>query len=222
MSSSQLPLRLATEPVVFRTLEQIAREGARRALQKAIEEEVAEYVQAHKHHVDESNHRLVVRNGRKPPRTILSGVGPLEVIQPRVDDRRVDENGVRFRFALVLDRQADVLWWYRNKGGAGNFMLQGYKKNKIYPDFVVRQKDTGPHHVLVLESKGKHLEGNPDTTYKRAVAAYFGAPARWSRGSNSASRSRTMFFGFRCSTRPNPMVATGKTSYSIFCRPAPN
>ena len=27
--------------------------------------------------------------------------------------------------------------------------------------------------MLVLESKGAHLEGNPDTTYKRAVAAYF-------------------------------------------------
>src|SRR6478752_10444036 len=102
MSSSTFALRLATEPVVFASIEQIAREGARRALQKAIESEVAEYVQAHQHHVDESNHRLVVRNGHKPPRTILSGVGPIEVIQPRVDDRRVDENGVRFRFTSKI------------------------------------------------------------------------------------------------------------------------
>src|SRR5215210_2479605 len=102
MSSSSFPLRLATQPVVDCTLEQIARDGARRALQKAIEEEVAEYVQGHQHHVDESNHRLVVRNGHKPPRTILSGIGPIEVIQPRVDDRRVDENGVRFRFTSKI------------------------------------------------------------------------------------------------------------------------
>jgi transposase-like protein len=102
MSSSAFALRLATEPVVCLTLDQIAREGARRALQKAIEDEVADYVEAHKHHVDESNHRLVVRNGRKPPRTILSGVGPIEANQPRVDDRRVDENGVRFRFTSKI------------------------------------------------------------------------------------------------------------------------
>jgi putative transposase len=102
MSSSQFQLRLATEPVVFHTLEEIAREGARRALQKAIEDEVAEYVDAQADHRDDSNHRLVVRNGHKPPRTILSGVGPLEVIQPRVDDRRVDENGVRFRFTSKI------------------------------------------------------------------------------------------------------------------------
>jgi putative transposase len=98
MSSSTFALRLATEPVVFATLEQLAREGARRALQKAIEQEVAEYVEAHAHHRDGGGHRLVVRNGTKPPRTILTGVGPIEVTQPRVDDRRVDENGVRFRF----------------------------------------------------------------------------------------------------------------------------
>lgn len=95
-------LRLATEPVVQWTLEQIAREGARRALQKAIEDEVAEYIDAHRDQLDEHGRRQVVRNGHKPPRTILSGVGPIQVTQPRVDDRRVDENGVRFRFTSKL------------------------------------------------------------------------------------------------------------------------
>ena len=27
--------------------------------------------------------------------------------------------------------------------------------------------------MIVVESKGKHLDGNPDTTYKRSVAEYF-------------------------------------------------
>jgi putative transposase len=102
MSSSPFALRLATEPVVCLSLEQIARDGARRALQKAIEDEVAEYLDDHEHHLDDAGHRLVVRNGHKPPRTILTGVGPLEVKQPRVDDRRVDENGVRFRFTSKI------------------------------------------------------------------------------------------------------------------------
>jgi putative transposase len=98
MSSSDFALRLATEPVVIATIEQVAREGARRALQKAIEDEVAEYVNGAESERDQAGHRLVVRNGHKPPRTILSGLGPIEVKQPRVNDRRVDENGVRFRF----------------------------------------------------------------------------------------------------------------------------
>ena len=102
MSSSEFPLRLATEPVVCASLEEIARQGARRALQQAIEDEVAEYINAHREQIDEEGRRLVVRNGYKPPRTILSGVGPIQVKQPRVDDRRVDENGVRFRFTSKI------------------------------------------------------------------------------------------------------------------------
>ncbi len=102
MSSSALALRLATEPVVHDTLEHIAREGARRALQKAIEDEVAAYVDAGRDHLDGAGRRLVVRNGHKPPRTILSGLGPIEVKQPRVDDRRVDVDGVRFRFTSKI------------------------------------------------------------------------------------------------------------------------
>ena len=102
MSSSEVTLRLATEPVVCATLESIAREGARRALQKAIEDEVAEYLNAHRDQVDEAGRRLVVRNGHKPTRTVLSGLGPIQVKQPRVDDRRVDENGVRFRFTSKI------------------------------------------------------------------------------------------------------------------------
>lgn len=99
MSSSSFALHLATVSV----LDDIARQGARQMLQQAIEREVAEYIEQHRHHLDEQGHRLVVRNGHKPPRTILSGCGPLEVIQPRVDDRRIDEqSGQRFRFCSKI------------------------------------------------------------------------------------------------------------------------
>jgi transposase-like protein len=102
MSSSEFALRLATEPVVCATLEDFARAGARRALQQAIEDEVAAYVDAHQQCRDDAGRRMVVRNGHKPKRTILSGVGPIEVRPPRVNDRRVDEDGVRFRFTSKI------------------------------------------------------------------------------------------------------------------------
>jgi putative transposase len=151
MSSSPFALRLATEPVAFATLEQIAREGARRALQKAIEEEVAEYVDAHADHRDDGGHRLVVRNGRKPPRTILSGVGPIEVNQPRVDDRRVDENGVRFRFTSKIlppylrktKAIEDLVPWLYLKGISSGEMPDalihlGFDGSGLSPTSVVR------------------------------------------------------------------------------------
>lgn len=82
--------------------------------------------------------------------------------------------------ALVLDKHADVLWWYRNRVGRANFAVQGYRRERIFPDFVVQQSEEGRlmHHVLVIESKGKHLAGNPGTTYKRSVADYFGKAGR--------------------------------------------
>jgi putative transposase len=124
MSSSQFVLRLATEPVVVSTIEQVPRAGARMALQKAIEYEVAEYINSPMAEVDQAGRRLVVRNGHKPMRTILTGVGPLEVKQPRVDDRRVDENGVKFQFTSKIlppylrktEAIADLVPWLYLKG----------------------------------------------------------------------------------------------------------
>jgi len=85
------------------------------------------------------------------------------------------QNQYERQVALVLDRNADVLWWFRNKVGPENFTVQGYRRAKIYPDFVVQGTFKGKpmHRVLVVESKGAHLEGNPDSTYKRNVADYF-------------------------------------------------
>jgi len=80
-------------------LDEIVREGARRMLAVALEEEVAVYVAAHVAERDEAGRRLVVRNGRARPREVTAAAGAIEVRVPRVDDRRADEQtGERFRF----------------------------------------------------------------------------------------------------------------------------
>jgi transposase-like protein len=93
-----LALALATEP----TIDAILRDGARRALQDAIEREVAEYLERNRPHIDEHGRRLVVRNGYHPKRSIQSGSGSIEIEQPRVNDKRVDEQGNRFRFTSKI------------------------------------------------------------------------------------------------------------------------
>ncbi len=81
------------------SLDAIVAEGARRMLAAALEVEVDGYVSSLVSEVDEHGHRLVVRNGHAEPRSLVTGVGPLEVRAPRVDDRRVDEvTGERMRF----------------------------------------------------------------------------------------------------------------------------
>jgi putative transposase len=69
-------------------LEQLAREGARKILQQALELEIEEYIETHTQDIDSSGRRSVVRNGYHPRRSIISGIGPLPIRQPRVDDRK--------------------------------------------------------------------------------------------------------------------------------------
>lgn len=79
-------------------LDELLREGARQMLQQAIENEVAEYLEAHQLIRDENGHRMVVRNGHMPERNLVTGVGPLPIKRPRVHDKRPDH---RFTSAIL-------------------------------------------------------------------------------------------------------------------------
>ena len=59
------------------TLEEIARKGAQKMLQMAMEVELAEHIEKFAYLKDEQNHRIVNRNGRGRERTIQTGIGPL-------------------------------------------------------------------------------------------------------------------------------------------------
>jgi putative transposase len=88
------------------SLDELAREGARRMLAAALEAEVDAYITAFAELVDERGHRLVRRNGHAPARQVATGAGQVEVVRPRVNDRRVDpETGQRQQFhSQILPR----------------------------------------------------------------------------------------------------------------------
>jgi putative transposase len=71
-------------------------------LAEALEAEVEAYIEAARGQQDEHGHALVVRNGHAREREVLCGAGSVEVRPPRVNDRRVDENGNRHRFKSVI------------------------------------------------------------------------------------------------------------------------
>lgn len=73
------------------SLDEIAREGARRLLVQALNLEVEEYIQQNLNEVDEFGRRLVVRNGVAKTRTVTVGGGSIDLQAPRVDDRRDGE-----------------------------------------------------------------------------------------------------------------------------------
>ncbi len=113
--SMPAPETAGTMPVSSRdVLSGILRDGAQQLLAQAIDAEVIGWIERHAELKDERGHQQVVKNGHLPTRTLVTGVGPLEVSQPRVLDRRVvgtneagesiDGNGQpveRFRSAIL-------------------------------------------------------------------------------------------------------------------------
>ncbi|NJN37003.1 MAG: IS256 family transposase [Nitrospiraceae bacterium] len=76
------------------TLDEIAREGARRMLEAALEVEVASYITVNQDR-DEQGRALVVRNGKARARHVTLGSGTVSIRAPRVDDRRREPDGTR-------------------------------------------------------------------------------------------------------------------------------
>jgi len=83
-------------------LTEILRQGAQKMLATAIDSEVNEYLAEHAHQLDQDGKRLVVRNGYLPTREIQTGLGNVTVRQPRVNDKREDEEGNRIRFSSKI------------------------------------------------------------------------------------------------------------------------
>ena len=73
------------------SLEEMLREGARRMLQTALELEVSAYIDGCKEQRTAAGHQAVVRNGHHRERSLVTGVGPIPIRQPRVQDRRLDQ-----------------------------------------------------------------------------------------------------------------------------------
>jgi transposase-like protein len=84
-------------------IDELVREGARRMLAEALQAEVDAYIARHLGERDTEGRRLVVRNGSHQPREVLTSAGAVEVVAPRVNDRRVDaQTGQRRRFSSAI------------------------------------------------------------------------------------------------------------------------
>ena len=82
-------------------LTDVLRQGARKLLAQAVEAEVADFLSAHADLTTEDGRQRLVRHGHLPERTIQTGIGPVDVQQPRVRDRGGDGEKIRFSPAIL-------------------------------------------------------------------------------------------------------------------------
>ncbi|MBE0471019.1 MAG: DEAD/DEAH box helicase family protein [Methyloprofundus sp.] len=71
--------------------------------------------------------------------------------------------------AWYLDKANAVYWWHRIAVNQREYSLQGWQKQRVYPDLLVcvEEPSSGNYRFSLLETKGEHLKGNDDTNYKR-------------------------------------------------------
>lgn len=79
---------------------------------------------------------------------------------------RLEFNNEEQDFACYLDEHKALAWWHRNVAKSGQYYVQGWRKNKVYPDFIFAINDK---KIVVIETKGEQLEGNLDTKYKKKL-----------------------------------------------------
>ncbi|WP_417456145.1 DEAD/DEAH box helicase [Kordiimonas sp.] len=80
--------------------------------------------------------------------------------------------------AVYLDGEKTLAWWHRNVART-QYGIQGWKKAKIYPDFIFAvQREGEGKRITVLETKGDQLD-NLDTAYKREALSFLSDHFQW-------------------------------------------
>lgn len=141
-----------TDGNTAQSLDELAREGARRMLVHALRAEVAEYVERHAGERDEDGHALVVRNGKAQPRKVTLGCGTVEIQAPRVRDRRP---GHRFSSAILPP-----------------YMRRSPKVDEVLPVLYLRGLSTGDFSEALSSLLGKDASGLSPTTITRLTAEW--------------------------------------------------
>src|SRR5512135_2927763 len=147
-----LPLSESSEEIQV-TLDDLAREGARRMIAAALRAEADEYLARFSDEVDENGHRLVVGNGRARERKVTVGSGAVPIRAPRVNDKRVEEEtGERRRFA------SKILPAYARRSP---------KVTEVLPILYLRGLSTGDFRPALEDLLGEDASGLSPSTISR-------------------------------------------------------
>jgi transposase-like protein len=147
-------------PEILESLDDLAREGARRMIAAALEVEVEQYVQSLRHLRDEEGRALVVRNGKSHhERTVNLGAGSIKMKAPRVNDRRPDQRFV----SQILPP----------------YMRRSPRLEEALPILYLRGLSTGDFAEALEALLGSQVAGFSATTITRVVRVWQGEYDAW-------------------------------------------
>jgi transposase-like protein len=145
-------------------LEVIAREGAMMLIKRALEIEIEEYIQSKATLKGPDGKRLVVRNGHMPRREIVTGIGPLTIRQPRVDDRKLQETNSEESFtSKILPR----------------YLRRVPSINNLIPTLYLKGISTGGFSNALTSILGDGVKGLSETNIVRLKAFWEDEYKKW-------------------------------------------
>src|ERR1700733_2462354 len=171
MSQSTTEIRIVPMVASQDVLTDLLRDGARRLLAQTIEAEVASWIDDHAHLKDDQGRRQVVRNGHLPERAIQTGIGAVEIQQPRVRDRRSADQREAFSSAILPP--------YLRKTKS----LEG-----LLPWLYLKGVSTGDFSEALQALLGPDAPGLSATTITRLKASWEGEFEAWSERSLEGKR----------------------------------
>ena len=100
--SDNTVLKLSQPSTFSDPLTEVLRSGGRSLSARAVEAEVAAFLDGHSEARTEEGRRRLARHGHLPKREIMTGIGPVAVRAPRVRDRTgLCADRIRFSSALL-------------------------------------------------------------------------------------------------------------------------
>jgi transposase-like protein len=131
------------------SLDDLAREGARRMIQAALEVEVDEYINRLKNERDENGRAMVVRNGKAKSRRVTVGSGTVDIQAPRVHDKR---EGYKYLSRILPP-----------------YIRRSPNVNSILPVLYLRGLSTGDFVPALSELLGEDAAGLSSSSISRLV-----------------------------------------------------
>ena len=145
---------------------ELARAGAKEILASALEAEIQEYLDQHTGIRDEQGHQQVVRNGHCEPRNILTGIGNIEVEQPRVRDKRKESEREKFTSKILPP-----------------YLRKAKTLDEFIPILYLRGVSTGDMEPTLRALLGENAKGLSSQTVSRLKMEWKSEYETWSRRS---------------------------------------
>ncbi len=173
-------------PETMRVLEALIREGARKLLHAALEDEIEAHLARYRDLKDTNERQCVVRNGYQPERTVLTGAGPIPVKRPRVDDRILAKTGDERFTSTILPK----------------FMRRAASIDSLVPALYLKGISTDDFPTALEAILGPQAKGLSATTVVRLKEVWTDEYEEWNKRDVSGKRYVYIWAdGVYCSAR---------------------